>query len=244
MADVKSITVHGETYDIKDETARNSISTLNETVSTLESHDSQHTQQITALQASVSDNSSDIDTLQESLGSVTSRITAAESNISTLTTQTSGNTASISSLDGRMGSAESEINTLKTQMATKITGDWYSNNVIPQADLGIQKTPEYTVLDFGTENLQPGYYLVTMSNLALQNGSGNMEITFFENGQGTLIANIPASSDRQFVSGTGIVQIYEGTNSIGIGVRCTQTNTGVIKAYSAVYITLVKIKNL
>ena len=47
MADVKTLTVHGTTYNIKDENARNSISTLQSTVSG-------HTTDISGLKSNVS----------------------------------------------------------------------------------------------------------------------------------------------------------------------------------------------
>lgn len=243
MADVKSITVHGETYDIKDETARNSISTLNESVSTLESHDSQHTKQITALQTSISDNSGDIDTLQENLGSVTSRVTAAEGNISTLTTQTSGNTASISSLDGRMGSAESEISTLKTQMATKVTGDWLFNNYTPQTDQQIPLTPNFLTAYSDNFNASGGVYLITVIGLLMQGGQGNTEVMISVNGENNLIANMPTNENQYYSACTGIVNIPAGNNDIKVLLRNTNA-PGALKAYSTLFITAVKIKNL
>ena len=91
MADVKTLTVHGIPYSIKDETARNSINTLQskvtgntgkissleETVSTLQSTVSGHTSSISSING-------EIDTLQSTVSSHTDDISGIESNVSTL----------------------------------------------------------------------------------------------------------------------------------------------------------------
>ena len=76
MADVKTLTVHGTTYNIKDENARNSISTLQSTVSG-------HTTDISGLKSNVS-------TLQSTVSGHTTDISGLESDVSTLQSTVSG----------------------------------------------------------------------------------------------------------------------------------------------------------
>lgn len=88
MADVKSITVHGVKYDIKDSTARTDINTLEGKVIQAES---------------------DINTLE-------GKVTQAESDINTLEGKVTQTESDINTLAGKATQAESDINTLKTSV--------------------------------------------------------------------------------------------------------------------------------
>ena len=88
MADVKTLTIHGTTYDIKDANARDSISTLESKVTQAESN-------INTLEGKATQAESDINTLE-------GKVTQAESDINTL--------------EGKATQAESDINNLETSI--------------------------------------------------------------------------------------------------------------------------------
>ena len=75
MADVKSITIGNETYNIKDATARSNYTSLNSTVT-------QQGTKITEIEDDVQTNTQDITTLTTTIGQHTSQITAINGDIS------------------------------------------------------------------------------------------------------------------------------------------------------------------
>lgn len=96
MADVKTLTVHGIPYTIKDETARNNIGTLQSTVSG-------HTDNISSLEETVS-------TLQSTVSGHTGSISSINGEIDTLQSTVSRHTSSISSINGKVDILQSTVN--------------------------------------------------------------------------------------------------------------------------------------
>lgn len=82
MADVKTLTIHGTTYDIKDETARNAITELENDVTTLKSNTTTNTSDIKELTTRVStaeENITDLEVLPSIVSSNTDDIEALDS---------------------------------------------------------------------------------------------------------------------------------------------------------------------
>lgn len=87
MADVKTLTVHGIPYSIKDETARNNITTLSPRVSTLESKVDNHAERITQNETDITQINGNLDNVENDVAGLTARITENEVKINTLDTR-------------------------------------------------------------------------------------------------------------------------------------------------------------
>lgn len=107
MADVKTLTVHGIPYSIKDETARNSYSTLSEKVNTNEGA-------LNALETRVQSNTTGISNLTEQVNSdieeVNGEITQVKSNVNTLQSSVSSANDTILKLGSNKANASITIN--------------------------------------------------------------------------------------------------------------------------------------
>ena len=120
MADVSKFMIDGTTYNVKDATARGSISTITQKnteqdgkITQLESTVGGHTTSISSIEG-------EVDTLQSTVSGHTSSISSIQGNVSTLQSTVSGHTSSISNI-------EDDITELQGNKAYKPT---YSNETI------------------------------------------------------------------------------------------------------------------
>lgn len=120
MADVSKFMIDGTTYNVKDATARGSISTIeqkNESQDTkitqLESTVGGHTTSISSIEG-------EVDTLQTSVSGNTKEISTVKGSVSTLQSTVGGHTTKISTMEG-------DIAELQANQAYKPT---YSNETI------------------------------------------------------------------------------------------------------------------
>ena len=227
MADVKTLTIHGTTYDIKDENARNSISALQSTVSG-------HTTDISGLE-------SDVSALQ---GTVSGH-TTLQGTVSGHTTDISGLESDVSALQGTVSGHTTDINYIKSSLTHTIYGEWFFNNTIPQTDTTISEmAPNMHLIDLSSFTVEEaGDFGVVVSGIQLTNGTNNTEIFIYVNGETTLIATSPNRGDITNITGLGVVHVNTGVNNIKVGLRKTGGETSpVLKAYSAIFAILFKVK--
>ena len=259
MAEVKTLTIHGTTYDIKDENARNSISTLQSTVSGHTSGISGLESDVSTLQSTVSGHTSDISelesdvsTLQGTVSGHTSDISELKSDVSTLQGTVSGHTSDISelksdvsTLQGTVSDHTSDIDSIKSSLTHTVYGEWLFNNTIPQTDVIISEmAPNLHLIDLGSFTVEEaGDFGVVVSGIQLTNGTNNTEIFISVNGTTTLIATAPNREDITNITGLGIVHINSGANNVKVGLRKTGgEKSPVLKAYSAIFVILFKVK--
>ena len=259
MADVKTLTIHGTTYDIKDENARNSISTLQSTVSGHTSDISGLETDVSALQGTVSGHTSDISGLETDVSALqgtvsghTSDISGLESEVSALQGTVSGHTSDISGLESEVSSLQgtvsghtSDISSIESSLTHTVYGEWFFNNTIPQTDTQISEmAPNMHLIDLGSFTVEEaGDFGVVVSGIQLTNGTNNTEIFISVNGTTTLIATSPNREDITNITGLGIVHINTGVNSIKVGLRKTGGETSpVLKAYNAIFAILFKVE--
>lgn len=229
MADVKTLTVHGIPYSIKDETARNNIGTLQSTVS-------EHTSNISSIEDDVSGHTTKISSIEGEIDTLQSTVTGHQGDISTI----KGN---LSTLGSTVMLHTSNISSINSTLATKVTGDWFFNDTIPQADITIPQTPTFADLYSGNfNNAAGGAYLVTVTGLLFQGGQGNIEVMVSVNGVDTMIGTIPANTNLIYGACVGVVSVNAGDNTIKIKARATE-GSAACKAYSGIFVTMVKVKN-
>lgn len=129
----------------------------------------------------------------------------------------------------------------------KITGSWFFNNNIPQSDVIISKTSDLTRVELGTFNdADAGVYLFTFTGVSIQGGHANTEIFSVIDGQTTLLSTTGNTDEQKYLSGTGIVSFGGGRHTIALGLRVTQSTSPDVrlKAYSGIFVTMVKVKNV
>ena len=222
MADVKTLTVHGIPYSIKDETARNKIVTVQSTVSG-------HSDSISSIE-------DEIDTLQSTVSGHTTDISGIKGNVSTLQ-------STVSTLQSTVSGHTSSISSINSTLETKVTGDWFFNDTTPQSDITVPKTPNFADLYSGNfNNASGGSYLISVTGLLFQSGIGNIEVVVSVNGVDTKIGTIPTNENLVYGSCTGVVSVTAGDNHIKIKARGTHGES-TFKAYSGIFVTMVKVKN-
>lgn len=171
--------------------------------------------------------------------------------LSALQSDVEGLQSATDSLSETVTDQASEITELQGDVAElqnqKITGSWFFNNNIPQSDVIISKASDLTRVEFGTFNdADAGVYLFTFTGVSIQGGNANTEIFSVIDGQTTLLSTTGNTDEKKYLSGTGIVSFGGGRHTIALGLRVTQsTSTDVhLKAYSGIFVTLVKVKNV
>ena len=149
----------------------------------------------------------------------------------------------MSTLQSTVSGHTTQISSINSSLATKITGDWFFDNYTPQTDQQIPLTPNFLTAYSGNFNASGGVYLITVSGLLMQGGQGNTEVMISVNGGNNQIANTPTNANQYYSVGVGVVNIPAGNSTIKVLLRNTNS-AGTLKAYSSLYITAVKIKNL
>lgn len=229
MSDVKSLTIHSTKYTIKDETARNNYSALNSTVT-------QQGSKITSIEGDVETNTQDIATLKSTVGQQTAQISDINNDIGVIKTDVQQNKLAIT------GHTKS-ISSINDTLATKVTGDYFYNNIVPDSDITIPQTPAFADAYSGTFfNASGGAYLFNITGLLFQTGTGNIEVHLFVDGAGLMVATIPTNENLVYGNCSGVVNVTPGNHTIAVKLRGTHGES-LLKAYSGIYVNLVKIKN-
>lgn len=120
MADVSKFMIDGTTYNVKDTTARGSISTIEQKNTQQDTKITQIESTVGGHTTSISSIEGEVDTLQSTVSGHTSSISSIQGNVSTLQSTVSGHTSSISSLEG-------DVAELQANQAYKPT---YANETI------------------------------------------------------------------------------------------------------------------
>jgi len=239
MADVKTLTVHGTTYNIKDDTARNNIGTLQSTVSG-------HTSDISEIEGNVN-------TLQSTVSGHTDSISSIEGEVNTLQSTVSGHTSSISSIEGEVGTLQSGIesaNSSISQLSTSLLNaqDFFKDiSTTGKSPIEIAHSPSWTTIRSVKPNLKGGTYLYILNIMAITLTSPSGNITFSlavdgNNSEQPMTIPLTGTSNNIFVPIIGTFNVEKGQHTISPQVKVEQAGTnGTLMAYTGYQIFIFKI---